>query len=75
MKCALPPFGKIISGRAMPRKTISDTITVTADGRTIVDIPKLLAKEHIQKMIHEMRSKTRVASKPEKGYTLSRQET
>jgi hypothetical protein len=50
----------------MPRKVVSDTITVTADGRTIVDIPKLLAKEHIQKMIHEMRSKTRVTSKPAK---------
>jgi len=56
------------------RKTVSDTITVTADGRTVVDIPKLLAKEHIQKMIREMRSKTRIASKPANGYASSRNE-
>jgi ABC-type sugar transport system ATPase subunit len=46
------------------RKAISDTVTVTADGRTVVDITKLIAKEHIQKMIREMRSKTRVVPKP-----------
>jgi hypothetical protein len=42
------------------RKMVSDTVTVTADGRTIVDMEKLMAKEHIRKMIREIRSKTRV---------------
>jgi hypothetical protein len=56
------------------RKTVSDTITVTADGRTVVDIPKLLAKEHIQKMIREMRSKTRIAFRPANGHASSRHE-
>ena len=56
------------------RKVSSDTVTVTADGRTVVDIPKLLAKEHIQKMMREMRSKTRIASRPAKAYASSRHE-
>ncbi len=43
-------------------KTVSDTVTVTADGRTIVDITKLLAKKHIQEMIREMRGKTKRVS-------------
>jgi hypothetical protein len=40
------------------RRTVSDTVTVTADGRTVVDITKLFAKKHIQDMIREMRAKT-----------------
>jgi hypothetical protein len=41
-------------------KTNSDTITVTPDGRTIVDIPRLLQKEHIKKAIEEMKAKTTI---------------
>ena len=44
----------------MPKQKISDTVTVTPDGSLVVDIPKLLAKKHIQDMIREMRAKTRV---------------
>jgi hypothetical protein len=40
------------------QKFVSDTVTVTSDGRTIVDITKLLAKKHMQDMIREMRAKT-----------------
>jgi len=65
---------KWVETKMPARKTVSDTITVTADGRTVVDIPKLLAKEHIQKMIREMHSKTRIASKPANGYASSRNE-
>ena len=46
----------------MPTKIVSDTVTVTADGRTIVDITKLLAKKHMRDMIHEMRAKTTTVS-------------
>jgi hypothetical protein len=42
----------------MAAKKVSDTITVTPDGRTIVDITKLFAKEHIRAMIREMGAKT-----------------
>jgi hypothetical protein len=41
-------------------KTNSDTVTVTPDGRTIVDIPRLLQKEHIKKAIEEMKAKTTI---------------
>jgi hypothetical protein len=45
----------------MPKGTsVSDTVTITADGRTVVDIARLLAKEHIRQMITQMRSKTTV---------------
>ncbi len=44
------------------RKFVSDTVTVTADGRTIVDIKRLIAKKHIQEMIGQMRSKTKIVS-------------
>jgi hypothetical protein len=44
------------------RKLVSDTVTVTADGRTIVDIKKLIAKKHIQEMIGQMRAKTKIVS-------------
>jgi len=39
--------------------TGSDTITVTPDGRTIVDAQKLMKKEHIQAMLAEIRRKTK----------------
>lgn len=45
----------------MPRQgTVSDTVTVTPDGRTVVDITRLFAKEHIRAMIREMRAKTMI---------------
>ncbi len=43
-------------------KVTSDTVTVTADGRTVVDIGKLFSKPHIQEMIQKMRSKTKVVA-------------
>lgn len=36
----------------------SDTVTVTPDGRTIVDVEKLMQKEHIRAMLSEIRRKT-----------------
>jgi hypothetical protein len=36
----------------------SDTITVTPDGRTIVDAQKLMRKEHIRTMLADIRRKT-----------------
>lgn len=49
----------------MPREKIaSDTVTVTPDGRTIVDMAKLLAKKHIRDMIREMRAKTTPRRQP-----------
>jgi hypothetical protein len=41
------------------QKSVSDTVTVRPDGSIVVDIPKLLAKKHIQDMIRQMRAKTR----------------
>jgi hypothetical protein len=42
------------------RRPVSDTVTVTADGRTVVNVSKLLAKEHVQEMIRQMRAKTTI---------------
>jgi hypothetical protein len=50
------------------RKMVSDTVTVTADGRTVVNIEKLMAKEHIRKMISEMRSKTHVVHRKQRPH-------
>ena len=36
----------------------SDTITVTPDGRTIVDVQRLMQKQHIREMLEEIRRKT-----------------
>jgi hypothetical protein len=36
----------------------SDTISVTVDGRTIVDVQKLMEKDHIRAMLKEIRKKT-----------------
>ena len=47
---------------ALDKLPISDTVTVTADGRTVVDAEKLFAKPHIQKMIREIKAKTRIIS-------------
>lgn len=44
----------------MPKLAVSDTVHVTADGRTVVDVRKLLAKKHMQNAIREMRAKTRI---------------
>ena len=41
-------------------RPISDTVTVTADGQTVVDLPKLLAKKHIQEMMRDIYAKTRI---------------
>jgi hypothetical protein len=50
---------------------VSDTVTVTSDGRTIVDIAKLLAKKHMREMIHEMRAKTRIVPpRPQSGKAI-----
>lgn len=43
----------------MIQATGSDTITVTADGRTIVDVQKLMKKDHILTMVAEIRRKTK----------------
>jgi hypothetical protein len=37
---------------------LSDTVEVTREGRTSVDVNKLLAKPEMQKLIKEMREKT-----------------
>ena len=52
---------------AIHKFPISDTISVTPDGRTDVDMRKLLAKKHIQDMMREMRSKIRVVTRDSRG--------
>ena len=44
------------------RKPVSDTIRVKSDGSIVVDIRRLLAKEHMRETIKQMRSKTKVVS-------------
>jgi hypothetical protein len=44
-------------------KLASDTITVTTDGRTIVDTRRLMKKDHIRAAIQAMQSKTVVVYK------------
>lgn len=39
---------------------LSDTVTVTPDGRTVVDTEKLLKKQHILDTMRAIRSKTRL---------------
>ncbi len=57
------------------QRNVSDTVTVTHDGRTIVDMKKLFAKQHIREMMQRMSEKTvivpRRASKdrPRQGTT------
>ena len=41
-----------------PPQKISDTVSITSDGRAVVDVRKLLAKKHMQETIQAMRSKT-----------------
>jgi hypothetical protein len=41
------------------RGTASDTVRVTTDGRTEVDIQKLFKKQHIRSLIDQMQSKIR----------------
>jgi hypothetical protein len=43
----------------LPPERTSDTITITPDGRAVVDVRKLLAKPRMQEMIRAMRDKTR----------------
>ena len=40
------------------RKAMSDTVTVTADGRLIVDAKKLFAKKHMRETLISIRQKT-----------------
>ena len=40
------------------KQTVSDTVTVTSDGRMIVDIPRLFQKQHMQDLITSIHSKT-----------------
>ena len=42
------------------KTAISDTVTFTADGRTVVDVGRLLGKQHMREAIRQMRSKTRI---------------
>jgi hypothetical protein len=44
----------------MPKAAVSDTVHVTTDGRTIVDVRKLFGKKHMQDAIRAMRAKTRI---------------
>ena len=46
----------------MSNRKFSDTITVTSEGRTVVDVRRLFAKKHMREMIHAMRSKTRIVT-------------
>lgn len=46
----------------MDKQRVSDTISVTTDGRSIVDPKKLLAKDHIRTAIREMQQKIAIAS-------------
>ncbi len=46
---------------------VSDTVTVTHDGRTVVDAKKLFAKPHVREMINKMRSKTRQVRRDSAG--------
>ena len=46
--------------------TVSDTVTVTPDGKTVVDIHKLFAKKHIRDAMKQMRAKTKIIRR-EKG--------
>ena len=41
------------------KRTDSDTITVTPDGRIVVDARKLMEKDHIQATLRDIRSKTK----------------
>ncbi len=47
----------------MPKLAVSDTVQVTADGRTVVDVRKLFAKKHMRDAIREMRAKTRTVAR------------
>jgi hypothetical protein len=38
--------------------TVSDTVTVTSDGRTVVDVRKLFAKPNMQDTFRAIRAKT-----------------
>ena len=44
----------------MPQRkvAISDTVSVTADGRTVVNVRKLMEKKHIRDMMRQIRAKT-----------------
>lgn len=41
-----------------PPEKMSDTVSITSDGRAVVDVRKLLAKKHMQETIEAMRNKT-----------------
>lgn len=43
---------------------VSDTVTVTPDGRTVVDVRKLFSKPHMQNAFKLIRAKTRRAKAP-----------
>lgn len=37
---------------------VSDTVTVTSDGRSTVDVAKLFNKPHVRNMVRDIRNKT-----------------
>ena len=41
-----------------PPQKISDTVSITSDGRAVVDVRKLLGKKHMQETIQSLRNKT-----------------
>ena len=50
---------------ALAEKTRSDTVSVTPDGRIVVDTARLFQKKHVQEMIQKMRSKTTIQKRPQ----------
>jgi hypothetical protein len=51
--------------RESPQEPISDTVHIRPDGAIVVDVPKLLRKEHIRRMMKDIRSKSRTVPEPE----------
>lgn len=43
-----------------PPQKMSDTVSITPDGRAVVDVRKLLAKKHMQETMQAMRNKTTI---------------
>ena len=52
--------------RDLPQEPISDTVHIRPDGAIVVDVPKLLQKDHIRRMMKDIRSKTRTVPEKER---------
>jgi hypothetical protein len=52
----------------MPKLAVSDTVHVTADGRTVVDVRKLFNKQHMREAIRQMRAKTRIVPRKHSSF-------